>query len=120
MWRPCSLVVLLVSLYCFAAFAQTPTGAFVSGNRLHEWYEGGDVSKLRAMAYVLGAADTLTSVQAVQKRCVFIAPPDMTSGQVIDIVRLYLQKHPERRHYGADGIVYEALADAWPCSTRSE
>lgn len=41
--------------------------------------------------------------------------PDVALGQVRDVVLQYLQNEPQLRHYVAVSIVFEALADAFPC-----
>ncbi len=38
-----------------------------------------------------------------------------TRGQITDVVKQWLQSHPEERGYGAPALVIEALAHAFPC-----
>lgn len=42
-------------------------------------------------------------------------PANITKGQVVDAVRTWLRKSPQQWHYGAAGLVAQALATAFPC-----
>jgi hypothetical protein len=39
----------------------------------------------------------------------------VSAEQMTDIVVRYLVAHPERRDFGAAGLVADALSKAWPC-----
>jgi hypothetical protein len=39
----------------------------------------------------------------------------VTVTQIADVVKLWLQKHPENRDYAAAGLVAAALEEAFPC-----
>ena len=38
--------------------------------------------------------------------------------QTVEVVKRYLEQHPEQRHYGASSLVAEALAEAFPCKQQ--
>jgi hypothetical protein len=38
-----------------------------------------------------------------------------TRGQLADVVKLWLQNHPEKRDFGAAGLVAHAFQEAFPC-----
>ena len=42
-------------------------------------------------------------------------PVDVESGQLLDVMTLYLQAHPENRHLPARGLYHLALQGAFPC-----
>jgi hypothetical protein len=42
-------------------------------------------------------------------------PPEATWQQTVDVVKRYLDQHPEQRHYAAVNLVAMALAEAYPC-----
>jgi hypothetical protein len=48
----------------------------------------------------------------VLKVCI---PDRVTLGQLAQVVKKYMEGHPERLHRWADEIVLEAVAAAWPC-----
>jgi hypothetical protein len=45
-------------------------------------------------------------------------PEHPTRHQAVEIVKRFLDQHPELRHYGASSLVAEALAEAFPCQQR--
>ena len=73
--------------------------------------------------YIMGAIDgyndqqerinTLLGTDTTRMYCV---PTQVTVKQLIDTVVLYLQQHPERRHYAAIDEVSIALTEAYPCN----
>jgi hypothetical protein len=65
-----------------------------------------------AYGYVLGAAEA----GSIFKLDLFCSPDNAVQGQLIDVVYQYLERHPERRHQGAAGLVCLALAEAFPCA----
>jgi hypothetical protein len=42
-------------------------------------------------------------------------PADVKLGELVDIVSRSLEAHPENRHFGAAGLVAQALGEAFPC-----
>ena len=47
-------------------------------------------------------------------------PEHTTRRQTVEIVKRYLEQHPEQRHYGASSLVAEALAGAFPCKQQPQ
>lgn len=81
---------------------------FISGNKLLEMMRGNTTESGIAIGYVIGATDALTGSVA--------CPPDnVTTGQVRDIVRKFLEANPEHRNNSADVIIGAVLQRAWPC-----
>jgi hypothetical protein len=68
-------------------------------------YCGGYIT---AIASVMGGGNGVNGFAA----CI---PSGIEAGQIKDIVIGFLQRHPERRHVGAAGLVAHAIADAFPC-----
>jgi hypothetical protein len=114
------LLVLLLFAASPAWAQETKAVAFVSGNMLHDWFQARE-TEIEARSYVLGAHDALKFVQGLklvqgtQQLCLFDIPTGVTGGQVQDVVKLYLEKHPEGRNYAATSDVLAALREAWPC-----
>jgi len=42
-----------------------------------------------------------------------LIPDGVEAGQVVDIVKLYLEKHPEIRHETAPKLIHSALLEAF-------
>lgn len=89
---------------------------FVDGNDLFRTCEPRRRSATCA-AYVLGVSDTFTTVasEAGPLKPRICLSKDMTGGQLADVVYNYLRDHPQTRHLGAAGLVFEALRTAFPC-----
>ncbi len=62
---------------------------------------------------VTAIADTLATYGVYGFRACF--PAHSTRGQAEDVVKRYLDQHPEKRHYVAADLVAMALAEAFPC-----
>ena len=85
---------------------------FLDGNGLLSRMNDSEaIPRVAALGYVQGAAD----VYAGTKICM---PKNVTAGQARDVVKQYLEINPEKRHYSADSLVLNALAQVWPCSNR--
>ena len=92
--------------------AGTAHAEFIDGNQL--------LSKLKdsnyftqgyAMGYIVGIADMGMGI-------VHCAPPNVTAGQLNDMVKNYLENTPAERHMTGDAIVNKILKTMWPCAKR--
>ena len=85
---------------------------FMDGNGLlSRMNDSETVPRVAALGYVQGVAD----VYAGTKICM---PKNVTAGQARDVAKQYLEINPEKRHYSADSLVLNALAQVWPCANR--
>jgi hypothetical protein len=100
------------AILCLALVAGTAHAEFLDGNKLLSDMKGSHGFQMSALGYVMGVADSIQSVTA----CV---PPSVTSGQVLDMVRNYLEANPAIRHFTADVIVTDVLKRAFPCAART-
>lgn len=64
-----------------------------------------------ALGYVTGVADVGVGV-------IHCAPPNLTAGQLHDMVKNYLENTPAERHLTADTIINKVLKAVWPCAKR--
>src|SRR3989442_4709975 len=112
------LVLLMLAAPC--AFGEL---ALVNGNTLHEWFQQRTIhpeSDVASQWYVLGAHDALSTIQQGNKSCIFVTPPDTSPAQITHIVRLYLEKHPETRHYSGASLTLQALRETPPWKRDKE
>lgn len=94
------------------------SSTWLNGNDLWE-YCGSDSaspSSLACMDYVMGVADAMTAHHEGVNGFHACFRATMTRGQIIDVVKRWLQNHPENRSYTAAGIVAAALQQSFPCS----
>ena len=99
--------LLMLALLCGSVRAE-----FIDGNKLLADMNGSHGMQMSALGYVMGVADTLQGA-------VVCMPPSVTSGQVMDMVRNYLNNVPRDRHFSGDSIVAKVLKDTWPCAVRA-
>jgi len=62
------------------------------------------------IGYVVGV------MSVVEYTNYFCRPVKSTHSQVTLVVKKYLSEHPEKLHLDADGLVLEALMEAFPCA----
>jgi hypothetical protein len=83
---------------------------------------GAEPQGLLCSGYVAGVADAMLQNDLMAKNsegvggwhACFRTHP--TVGQLANVVKQWLQSHPEKRDNGAAGLVAEALQQAFPCS----
>jgi hypothetical protein len=95
------------------AVGGTAAGDFVDGNKLlqhcnepYGTYSGGFCD-----GYISGVGSAFNEMQGF-----YCFPGGVKAGQVIDLVKLYLTEHPEKRNYGASSLVIAALKEKFPCN----
>jgi hypothetical protein len=100
-----------VALACLPASARADT----TGNDLWNWctttdpwHQGICYGFVSAIAEAARHPDGLYGVHV----CL---PEESTWQQTVDVVKRWLNLHPEERHYAASGNVTKALAAAFPC-----
>lgn len=98
------------------AVASAAVGAraeFFTGNDLLDKFRSEALaSKGVGLGYVMGVHDALHGVT-------ICTPDHVTSGQLRDMVRNYLDNTPAIRHLSADSIVADVLKRAFPCASRN-
>ena len=105
--------MLRLSLIITLLFASPVRAEFVNGNILHEWCSGDDYGKIYCMGYSAAVSDVMDEHTVYGwSACV---PNDVMLSQLTDIVTRWLDNNPQKRHYAAQGLIAEALAEAFPC-----
>jgi hypothetical protein len=61
--------------------------------------------------YIIGAVDS-----TIRMYCIPKGESGVQNGQAIDIVKLYLRNHPEKRHLLGSDLVAIAMKDKFPCN----
>lgn len=99
------------AVLCVVLMAGSAQAEFLDGNKLLSDMKGSHGFQMSALGYVMGVADAIQGAVA----CV---PPSVLSGQVLDMVRNYLEANPAVRHLTADMIVTHVLKQAFPCAAK--
>ena len=89
---------------------------FMDGNELLASLNGTVSEKWFATGYIVGIADGAERAKKLGikgESCFSL--PKVTSTQVADVVRLWLEKNPASRHFLASGQVSAALAESFSC-----
>ena len=101
-------IVALSLVICATAHAE-----FKDGNALLNDMNGSHGKQMNALGYVSGVADALMDIT-------FCPPSNVTTGQIYDMVKIYLDAYPATRHMTGDSIVNRVLSTAWPCAKRGQ
>lgn len=91
--------------------AGTAHAEFSDGNKLLSDMNGDVYDRMHALGYITGVYDVGRSV-------IHCGPPNVTAGQINDMVKNYLTNTPAERHLTGDTIVNRVLKAVWPCAKR--
>jgi hypothetical protein len=85
-----------------------------TGNTLKQKCGGAGITEGVCIGYIEGVADVLSSGTVLHgfKACF---PVDLITGQLLDVVKNWIERNPEKLHYSAPGLVASALSSAFPC-----
>ena len=100
---------LILVLVLVAGTAQA--GTFWDGNKLYSKLRGETMEQMQALGYVMGVSDA-------EDTATICSPNTVTSGQMFDIVKQYLENNPAVRHFPADTLVKVVLGRVWPCEKK--
>ena len=73
-----------------------------------DWFDGGHCG-----GYIGGVVDAFDTARVF---CVPQGETDVKSGQLVEVVKLYLRDHPEMRHLPAADLVTAAIKEKFPCN----
>lgn len=66
--------------------------------------------------YATGTISTAAQANTASSQTLgFCLPTEVANGQLLDVLVLYLQGHPESRHMPARGLYLIAAQEAFPC-----
>jgi hypothetical protein len=107
--RQCALASALALGFILPVAGGAAAGAFMTGHKLHERCRSPDnVGQALCLGYALGVVDGNTAVL----RC---APRAVEALQILDAVKLHLERYPSDRDFPGQVIVRLAIGEAWPC-----
>lgn len=92
---------------------------FETGNSLLlklEYFSGYDVNKLGEIEYLnlIHASGYVIGVFDAYNELYYEGPSGVTTNQIVDIAKKYLEAHPETRHVSAIFLLKEAFKEAFP------
>lgn len=93
--------------------ATTAHAGFYTGNDILNRLNGPYAEKTQALYYVAGVFDTLSGV-------VVCAPPNVTLGQLADVMQQQLIANPATRNQPADLLIMRVFAPLWPCAQEQK
>ena len=100
-------------LLCLLMVPAMARAEFFTGNNLLALLKSNNSMDLvQGLGYVQGVFDSHVKVT-------ICPPPNITAGQVSDMVRNYLDNNPATRNYSADSLISNALRQVWPCANRT-
>lgn len=102
------LIGLVVGAACAGAQAE-----FKDGNKMLSQMNGDFGDRMLIMGYVTGVIDALSSVT-------ICAPANLTAGQSVDMVKMYLENNPAIRHFSGDAIINKVMSAMWPCQKKGQ
>lgn len=102
---------LLAFLLTYSAAPAQEGVYFHTGNDLYNLCSSADdVDYLQCISYILGVADTFTTLET---HCL---PDRVTAGQLHSVVLSFLEELPRARQFQAPYLVRTALEEAFPCN----
>jgi len=91
-------------------FASPAQAQFHSGNDLLEMLrDERPVRKMQGLGYIQGVSDVAAGTLA--------CPPGVSGGQLMDLIKQFLEAAPAVRHLSAASIVVHVLKETWPCKS---
>jgi hypothetical protein len=112
------MVVFLIGLVVvFSGSAQA-----TSGNELLSRCKAQNHERTWCLGYLQGFHNGLVIADALGLRLlggtsVYCMPPNVTVGQIVDVVVRFLEQNPAIRHENAEWLTLAALTHAFPCQT---
>lgn len=115
--RTISSVALLSTAMCSNVIAATDdiSGAYLKKICASFVEKPANTSDGMCIGYVVGVMSVMEYIN------VLCLPDKSTHSQATLVVQKYLSDHPEKLHLNAEGLVIDALQEAFPCtSTHTE
>ena len=106
--------ILAVSLLVAAPASGQDVGVWTTANDLHAWCASETkVDNAVCHVYIRAISEVVANDRVYTYRACI--PKGVSAIQTKDIVKNWLQAHPEQRHYAAYTTVARIVAEAFPC-----
>jgi hypothetical protein len=110
-WR-ITAAALALAVTCSQASPGVSANLFASAEQARELCK---TSKDWCAGFVTGALDGWAALEAYYSGNKFCLPPDLTSGEVVEILALQLGQQTEGLTEPASYVLYEKLIEIFPC-----
>ena len=113
-----SRAILVAVVFSALVAGGQATAEIIDGNKLLADCQDGDNPNAResttkwgtCFGYISGVADALVPAG------LYCMPGGATAGQIAEVVKLYIQNHPEKRYMSAPKLTVDALSERFPCN----
>jgi hypothetical protein len=107
--RQCVVALALALGFILPVADGAAAGAFITGHKLYEECRNSHtVGQALCLGYTLGVVDGNATIL----RC---APRPVEALNIVDAVKLHLERYPSDRDFPGHVIVRLAIGEAWPC-----
>lgn len=117
-----ALAALLALTTLPAPAAESASASFLTGNELHarlvDWKreESKDIiTAALGYGFVMGVADAIHGYNEPRTGFCYRRPEKVTTGEIVNAVFSYLERHPEKRNLSAWSLTAGGLSEAYPC-----
>ncbi len=100
-------------LLCLLLLPSLANSQFFSGSLLKQYCSGNPVEKMYCRGYVTATVDVATRSELQSLFC--LPKQEMEIQQVIDVVRKFLDNHPEQLHHHPTVLILTSLGVSFPC-----
>jgi hypothetical protein len=104
-------------LSCLVTAGQA-AAEITDGNKLFADCQDGDNPNARDSTYKWGTCFGYISgvADALVPGGLYCVPGGVTAGQVLDIAKVYIRDHPDKRYMSAPQLIVDALREKFPCN----
>ncbi len=118
MIRTILLVAFLIALVFSGLVGGQAVAEVIDGAKLFADCRDGDNPNARdstykwgtCFGYINGVADALVPAG------LYCLPKGASAGQVLDVAKLYIQDHPDKRYLSAPQLIVNSLTEKFPCN----
>jgi hypothetical protein len=101
---------------CFILTVSPAWANFFDGNKLHQLCNDETLFSLGVCrGYITGIVDAFDRLAGLPPDKTFCTPENSSTGQLIAVVKAWLEKNPQFRHFSAKSLISTALHEAFPC-----
>lgn len=119
-----ALIRLIAAGACLLNVSSPSRASFRNGNELlpdclsgpsdSTYYQ----NQAYCIGYIIGVVDDQSLYADALGKRLYCLRPEVTAGQIKDVVVAYFQRHPEKRDFGGAALVITALMEAFPCAAK--